>query len=86
MFNVVCCKRLSSPRCRSELIESAWVVIVPEQKATNSGKATVFRLWINSFPTQVDVKRKTVLCEIHWPANFPRKCCQGTLEACILPT
>ena len=25
-------KRLSSPRCRSELIDSAWVVIVPGQK------------------------------------------------------
>ena len=28
MFNVVCRKRMSSPRCRSELIDSAWVVIV----------------------------------------------------------
>ena len=28
----MCCKRLSSPRCRSELIDSAWVVIVPGQK------------------------------------------------------
>ena len=32
VFNVVCRKRLSSPRCRSELIDSAWVVIVPGQK------------------------------------------------------
>ena len=34
-FCVQCCmcrKRLSSPRCRSELIDSAWVVIVPGQK------------------------------------------------------
>ena len=28
----VCRKRLSIPRCRSELIDSAWVVIVPGQK------------------------------------------------------
>ena len=26
-----CRKRLSSPRCRSELIDSTWVVIVPGQ-------------------------------------------------------
>ena len=32
VFNVVCRQRLSSQRCRSELIESAWVVIVPGQK------------------------------------------------------
>ena len=32
VFNVVCRKRVSSPRCRSELIDSAWVVIVPGQK------------------------------------------------------
>ena len=28
----MCRRRLSSPRCRSELIDSAWVVIVPGQK------------------------------------------------------
>ena len=28
----MCRKRLSSPRCRSELIDSAWVVIDPGQK------------------------------------------------------
>ena len=28
----MCRKRLSSPRCRSELIDSVWVVIVPGQK------------------------------------------------------
>ena len=32
VFNVVCRKRLSSSRCRSELIKTAWVVIVPGQK------------------------------------------------------
>ena len=31
VFNVVCRKRLPSPRCRSELIDSAWVGIVPRQ-------------------------------------------------------
>ena len=39
VFNVVCVvKRLSSPRCISELIESAWVVIVPGQKMHKKGK------------------------------------------------
>ena len=28
----MCRKRLSSPRCRPELIDSAWVIIVPGQK------------------------------------------------------
>ena len=28
----MCRKRLSSPRCRSEVIDAAWVVIVPGQK------------------------------------------------------
>ena len=32
VFNVVCRKRLSSPRCRSGLIDYAWVAIVPGQK------------------------------------------------------
>ena len=32
VFNAVCRKRLSSPRCISELIDSAWVVIVPGQQ------------------------------------------------------
>ena len=31
-------KRLSSPRCRSELIDSAWVVIVPGQKSIKKGE------------------------------------------------
>ena len=35
VFNVVCRKRLSSQRCKSELIDSAWVVIVPGQKCIN---------------------------------------------------
>ena len=34
---VMCRKRLSSPRCRSELIDSAWVVIVPGQKKEIKG-------------------------------------------------
>ena len=33
VFNVVCRKRLSNPRCRSELIDSAWVVFVSGQKS-----------------------------------------------------
>ena len=31
----MCRKRLSSPRCRSELIDSAWLVNVPGQKCIN---------------------------------------------------
>ena len=38
VFNVVCRRRLSSPRCRSELIDSAWVVIVPGQKCIKKSK------------------------------------------------
>ena len=39
VFNVVCVvKRLSSPHCRSELIDSALVVIVPGQKCEKYGK------------------------------------------------
>ena len=34
----MCRKRLSSPRCRSELIVSAWVVIVPGQKCKKKKK------------------------------------------------
>ena len=34
----VCRKRLSSPRCRSELIDSAWVVIVPGQNCIKNPK------------------------------------------------
>ena len=33
---VMCRKRLSSPRCRSELIDSAWVVNVPGQKCVKN--------------------------------------------------
>ena len=40
VFTVVCRKRLSSPRCRSELIDSAWVVIVPGQKKEKKGYRT----------------------------------------------
>ena len=41
LFCVQCCvcrKRLSSPRCRSELSDSAWVVIVPGQKKMHKNK------------------------------------------------
>ena len=34
----MCRERLSSPRCRSELIDSAWVVIVPGQKCIKKTK------------------------------------------------
>ena len=54
LFCVQCCvcrKRLSSPRCRSELIDSAWVVIVPGQKGikndtkTNLGTKITGDIW-----------------------------------------
>ena len=41
VFSVMCRKRLSSPRCRSELIDSAWVVIVPGQNCINRKKRNV---------------------------------------------
>ena len=34
----MCCNRLSSPCCRSELIDSAWVVILPGQKMHTKNK------------------------------------------------
>ena len=37
----MCRKRLSSARCRSELIDSAWVVIVPGQKCINKNNKKV---------------------------------------------
>ena len=42
VFNVVCRRRLSSPRCRSELIDSAWVGIQP-------GSNTLFFNFISIF-------------------------------------
>ena len=55
---------------------------------SNPEKVHVFRfprnpeeriIWINSLPTKVKVNDDTVLCEKHWPADFPRKSCQGPL-------
>ena len=45
----VCRKRLSCPRCRSELIDSAWVVIVPGQKCMKKkdSKETAPRSWLS---------------------------------------
>ena len=42
----MCRKRLSSPRCRSELIDSAWVVIVLDK---NAYKKSFLREHIDSF-------------------------------------
>ena len=45
VFTVVCVvKRKSSPRCRSELIDSAWVVIVPGQKCIKKKKSNAIHL------------------------------------------
>ena len=48
VFNVVCRKRLSSPNCISELIDSAWVVIVSGQKMHNTYIRTVLDIlyWV----------------------------------------
>ena len=55
---------------------------------SNPEKVHVFRfprnkeesiIWINSLPSKVKVNDDTVLCEKHWPADFPRKSCQGPL-------
>ena len=49
---------------------------------SNPEKVHVFRfprnpeekmIWINSLPTKVKVNDDPVLCEKHWPADFPRK-------------
>ena len=55
---------------------------------SNPEKVHVFRfprnpeeriIWINSLPTKVTVNDETVLCEQHWPVDFPRKSCEGPL-------
>ena len=40
----VCRKCLSSPSCRSELIDTTWVVIIPGQKCINKKRG--FQGWI----------------------------------------
>ena len=40
----VCRKRLSSPPCRSELADAAWVVIVPGQKSIKHNKISIYLL------------------------------------------
>ena len=42
----MCRKRLSSPRCRSELIDSVWVVIVPEQKMHKKKKKKKLEIFL----------------------------------------
>ena len=55
--SVMCRKRLFSPRCRSELIDSAWVVIVPGQKCINKKKekriclTSVYLSWLSNYNT-----------------------------------
>ena len=51
VFNVVLYrKRLSSPRCRSELIDSAWVVIVPGQKCIKKLKTNMNSMALRQSP------------------------------------
>ena len=44
----MCRKRLSSPRCRSELIDSAWVVIVPGQKLHAMATAAILKSFLKN--------------------------------------
>ena len=55
---------------------------------SNPEKVHVFRfprnpeeriIWINSLPTKIAVNDDSVLCQNHWPADFPRKSCHGPL-------
>ena len=52
----MCRKRLSSQRCRSELIDSAWVVIVPGHK--NALKKLKKRMMLTVIPF---IKQKTII-------------------------
>ena len=65
----MCRKRLSSPRCRSELIESAWVVIVPGQKCMYIKKMNLFiylfnreslypRIFLSKATAKVDTRKR----------------------------
>ena len=56
VFNVVCRKRRSSPHCRSELIYSAWVVIVPGQKCLKKRKEKRNNMSINVYGVDDDKK------------------------------
>ena len=54
---------------------------------SSNEKVSVFRfpkdpqeraLWVN-VPSKVNVRDESVLCEKHWPKDFQRKKCQGSL-------
>ena len=55
VFTVLYRKRLSSPRCRSELIDSAWVVIVPGQK-----KRIKKYLWLKDLVIEQEPRVKVI--------------------------
>ena len=62
----VCRKRLSSPCCRSELIDSAWVVIVPGQKCIKK----LFQPPENfSFP-KTRIEQRERHCQYRWFKNY----------------
>ena len=75
---------------------------------TSTEKVSVFRFpkpikertkWIGSLPTIAEVNDENVICEKHWPKDFPLQKCQGplgykpiypssefgTIPACCLP-
>ena len=64
VFNVVCRKRLSSPRCRSELIASAWVVIVPGQKCIKKPKKPNASYWPYDFLVRFRMGNIAIVAEI----------------------
>ena len=60
LFCVQCCvcrKRLSSPRCRSELIDSAWVVIVHGQKCIKCIKKEYIQFLLSLIMVKGGTKR-----------------------------
>ena len=57
----MCRKRLSSPICRSELIDSAWVVIVPGHKCIKNVVKEVLENVLASVPEQQNEQQQNEL-------------------------
>ena len=79
LFCVQCCmcrKRLSSPRCRSELIDSAWVVIVPGQKCIKNDSL----LPITAIKRMSDIFHQESFAEINKEGNKLRTYAKIKLE------
>ena len=72
----MCRKHLSSPRCRSKLIDSAWVVLVPGQKYIKKCTKGSAKDDFEILESPVSILNKMVLFKI----------CSLTLAArCFLP-